>query len=201
MDGASTNRVTRRRATRRLTCLAAALSIMIAAPASLRGVDDSHFQPRVSVTEERGVYSVKARFVVAQSPAIALAVLTDYEQIPRFMPGVETSVVLERGVGRAVVEQDAVSHLMMFTKRVHLVLEIVEQTDTLQFRDRSSRSFTRYEGKWHLCAENGLTAISYELTAQPAFDVPEFVLKRLLKRDSGLMIDGLRREIRARASR
>jgi hypothetical protein len=27
------------------------------------------------------------------------------------------------------------------------------------------------------------------------FDVPEFVLRRLLKRDSALMIEGLRREI------
>jgi hypothetical protein len=68
MDGASTNRVTRRRAIRRLTSLAAALSMMIAVPASLRGVDDSAFQPRVNVTGERGVYSVKARFVVPQSP-------------------------------------------------------------------------------------------------------------------------------------
>ena len=51
----------------------------------------------MTVREERGVYSVAARFHVPQPPRVALAVLTDYEQIPRFMPDVATSIVLERG--------------------------------------------------------------------------------------------------------
>jgi carbon monoxide dehydrogenase subunit G len=162
---------------------------------------DAPSQPIVTVREERSVYSVAARFQVPQTPALALAVLTDYEQIPRFMPGVETSLVLERAPGRAVVEQDAVSSLMFFSKRVHLVLEIIEGVDTLVFRDRSGRSFARYEGSWRLCEENGHTQILYELIAQPSFDVPEFLLKRLLRRDAGQMIEGLRREIAARAAR
>jgi ribosome-associated toxin RatA of RatAB toxin-antitoxin module len=167
----------------------------------LTAADDPSWQPAVTVREARGIYSVTARFQVPQSPALALAVLTDYEEIPRFMPGVETSLVLERRPGRAVVEQEAVSRLMLFSKRVHLVLEITESADSLIFRDRSGRSFTRYEGTWLLCEVNGQTQILYELTAQPSFDVPEFLLKRLLRRDSGQMIEGLRREIAARSTR
>lgn len=167
----------------------------------LTAADDPSSQPAVTVREARGIYSVTARFHVPQSPALALAVLTDYAQIPRFMPGVETSLVLERSPGRAVVEQEAVSRLMLFSKRVHLVLEITESADSLIFRDRSGRSFTRYEGTWLLCEVNGQTQILYELTAQPSFDVPEFLLKRLLRRDSGQMIEGLRREIAARSTR
>ncbi len=158
-------------------------------------------QASVRVREERGVYSVTAAFQVPQRREIARAVLTDYERIPRFMPGVETSVVLERTPGRAVITQDAVSRVMMFRKRVHLLLEILEGPDTLDFRDRSGDSFARYEGSWRLCDVEAGTVITYQLTAQPAFDVPEFLLKRLLKRDSGQMIDGLRREIEARAGR
>lgn len=167
----------------------------------LTAADDPPWQQAVAVREARGIYSVTARFQVPQSPALALAVLTDYAQIPRFMPGVETSLVLERSPGRAVVEQEAVSRLMLFSKRVHLVLEITESADSLVFRDRSGRSFTRYEGTWLLCEVNGQTQILYELTAQPSFDVPEFLLKRLLRRDSGQMIEGLRREIAARSTR
>jgi hypothetical protein len=155
----------------------------------------------VTVREEGGVYSVAARFEVPQSPVLALAVLTDYEQIPRFMPGVETSIVLERAGRLVIVEQEAVSRLMMFSKRVHLVLEITEGADSLRFRDRSGRSFARYEGAWRLCEENGQTVILYELSAEPSFDVPQFLLKRLLRRDAGLMIEGLRREIAARSGR
>lgn len=155
--------------------------------------------PRVTVNEDRGVYSVTARFEVAHTPAVAFAVLTDYEQIPRFMPGIKTSVVRERTAGGAVIEQEAVSRFMMFSRRVHLVLEIAEDDHTLRFRDRCGKSFTRYEGQWLVTSLHGKTAITYELTAQPTFDVPEFILKRLLKRDAVEMIEQLQREIAVRA--
>ena len=63
------------------------------------------------------------------------------------------------------------------------------------------RSFTRYEGTWRVIPRDGGATVTYELTARPAFDVPQFILKRLLKRDSGQMIDRLRQEIAARAAR
>jgi carbon monoxide dehydrogenase subunit G len=160
--------------------------------------DDSPAASLVTVREDRGVYRVTARFHVPQAGATVLAVLTDYEQIPTFMPGIQSSVVLERASGRAVVEQKAVSRLMMFSKQVHLVLEIVEGPGGLAFRDRSGDSFAVYEGTWRLTPRDGGTEIVYELTAKPSFDVPEFVLKRLLKRDSAKMIDALRREIAGR---
>jgi hypothetical protein len=90
---------------------------------------------------------------------------------------------------------------MTFSKRVHLVLEIEERPDAVIFRDRCGRSFVRYEGAWRLSLQDGQTAITYELTAEPSFDVPGFMLKRLLRRDSGQMIEHLQREIAAAARR
>ncbi len=86
---------------------------------------------------------VAASFEVPQAVAVALAVLSDYEQIPRFMPDVRTSVVLERTPDRLLIEQAAVSRFMMFTKKVHLVLEVTEDGDTIRFVDRCGKSFTR----------------------------------------------------------
>src|SRR4051812_16099780 len=74
----------------------------------------------LTVREQKGVYTVAARFLVDQPASVALTVLSDYEQIPRFMPDVRTSVVRDRGTGWAVVEQEAESRLMMFSKRIHL---------------------------------------------------------------------------------
>ena len=165
----------------------------------LMATDDRASEPSVIVREARGVYSVTARFHVPQPMETALAVLKDYNNIPRFMPNVMKSVVVERGAGGAVVDQEALSHLMMFSKRVYLVLEITEGPDTLRFRDRSGRSFARYEGLWRLCEGNDHTEIHYELTAQPSFDLPEFLLRRLLKRDSMEMIEQLQREIAGRS--
>lgn len=155
--------------------------------------------PDVTVREERGVYSVSARFAVPQAPSVALAVLTDYEAIPRFLPNVKTSIVRKRTAGLVVVEQEAVARMMMFSKRVHLVLEITEGPDTIRFRDRCAVSFSQYEGSWRLVARDGGTEISYALTAQPSFEVPDFILKRLLKRDASRMIERLAREMAARS--
>jgi ribosome-associated toxin RatA of RatAB toxin-antitoxin module len=150
------------------------------------------------VRHDGGVYSVTARFRVPDSPAIAHAVLTDYEEIPRFLPDIKISLVRERTGGRVIVEQEAVSHMMLFSKRVHLLLEITEERGMLRFVDRCGTSFERYAGSWRLSAKDGGTEIAYELTAKPAFDVPAFVLGRLLKRDAVQMIDRLAREMAAR---
>jgi ribosome-associated toxin RatA of RatAB toxin-antitoxin module len=126
-------------------------------------------------------------------------VLTDYEHIPRFMPDVRTSRVLEQSGAGVVVEQEAVARLMMFSKRIHLVLDIRQQPGSIHFRDRCGQSFKQYEGGWSVTANAGQTSIEYTLTAEPSFDVPEFLLKRLLKRDSSRMIENLRTEVALRA--
>jgi ribosome-associated toxin RatA of RatAB toxin-antitoxin module len=153
---------------------------------------------QVSVHEVRGLYTVTARFRVGQPRSVALAVLTDYERIPRFMPDVKTSIVRERSAGRVLVEQEAVSGIMMFSKRIHLLLEVHEENDAVRFRDASGRSFAQYEGAWRLSQHDGQTIICYELSARPSFAVPEFLLTRLFKRDARQMIERLRTEIASR---
>lgn len=154
----------------------------------------------VSVREEQGVYRVSASFTTPQPAAIAHAVLTDYEQIPRFMPDVRTSRIVERAEAQTVVEQEAVARVLFFSKRVRLVLEVRDDPTTIRFRDRSGESFLRYEGVWTLRQRDGHAVIDYELTARPAFDVPEFLLTRLLRRDADRMIERLQAEIATRAA-
>jgi ribosome-associated toxin RatA of RatAB toxin-antitoxin module len=193
-DGAA--RVGGRSGARRLVASVASLAFSILAlPAGAVPQNDQ----TVTVTEHRGVYSVAATFTVPQAPSFAFAALTDYAQIPRFMPEVRTSIVLERADDRAVVEQEAVAQFMMFSKRVHLVLEVREDRGTIRFRDRCGKSFARYEGSWTIAERDGSTHITYTLSAKPSFNVPEFLLKRLLKRDASQMIEHLKAEIGTRA--
>lgn len=183
--------------------LLVAVAVLVGASlpgARLSAAADPAPSPEVTVSEERGTYSVTARFEVPQSPGVVLAVLSDYEQIPRFMPEVRRSVVRERQDEGMVVEQEAVSKFMMFRKTVHLLLEVTHIADTIRFVDRSARSFKRYEGAWRATPRGTGTVVTYELSARPDFDVPEFILKRLLRRDSAEMIANLRREFAARAA-
>jgi ribosome-associated toxin RatA of RatAB toxin-antitoxin module len=168
--------------------------------ASLTALAASMPPPVMSVRERDGVYTVAARFEVPESPTVVHDVLTDYANIPRFMPDVRTSRIVERRAGYARVEQEAVSTFMLFSKRVHLVLDVEESPDAIRFRNTCGRSFEQYEGAWTIEGGGGATAVAYELTARPAFRVPEFVLRKLLERDASVMIERLRAEISARAA-
>ena len=157
--------------------------------------------PRVSVTETGGVFTVTAAFAVTEAPQTVIAVLTDYARIPEYMPDVQVSKVLERTPTGVVVEQQAVSRFLMFSKRVHLVLDVREDAGLIRFRDRCRSSFESYEGAWTISQHDSLTVIDYQLSAQPSFEVPAFVLKRLLKRDAAQLIDRITDEIALAANR
>jgi ribosome-associated toxin RatA of RatAB toxin-antitoxin module len=175
----------------RLTMVAAlAATVVFASAAAAQHVD---------VAENAGVFRVNASFTVPATARAVAAVLTDYERIPEFMPDVTTSQVLSRTEAGLVVEQLATAKFMMFSRRVHLVLDVSEEAGTIRFRDRCGRSFKTYEGAWILSETNGQTTIAYQLTAKPSFEVPGFVLKRLLKRDAAVMIDRMKAEIAGRA--
>jgi ribosome-associated toxin RatA of RatAB toxin-antitoxin module len=183
-----------RRACRPIVFLfVAMLSMALAQHPRAATADDLSAQ--LSVREENGVYTVAARFPVDGPAERAVSVLTDYERIPQFMPGVKTSIVRERQDGRIVIEQEAVARFMVFSKRVHLLLEVQQHGAIIRFRDLYGESFTRYEGTWHVTEEEGRTVVAYDLTAAPSFKVPGALLSRVLKRDSTEMIKQLRLEI------
>ena len=86
-----------------LTIAATLIGLVLPSTQSVLADSQGSSSPRVEVREVAGVYKVAAQFGVHQIPEIALSVLSDYEQIPRFMPDVRTSRVRERAPGRLVV--------------------------------------------------------------------------------------------------
>jgi hypothetical protein len=177
--------------------LLAIVALMMPAAVSAAAGED----PRVTVQDmANGTYRVSARFTVAAPAAVARAVLTDYAGIPRFLPDVRSSRIVERTEGRALVEQEAVSKFMFFSKRVHLVLDVEEGADVIRFRDQCGKSFALYEGSWTIVAQGSGVELAYELTAQPTFDVPLFVIRKVLSADAREMAERLRAEMVARSA-
>jgi hypothetical protein len=109
--------------------------------------------------------------------------------------------VRERRGGSVLVEQEAVSKMAVFTKRVHLLLDVREGDRLITFRDRCGASFSQYEGSWTLSGEGGRSDVVYTLTAKPSFSVPSFMIRRQLQRNAHDLIAHLRAEALGRASR
>lgn len=181
----------------RLLLAGAVLALGLASSPLATAASGPDSDPEVSVREDGGTYEVRATFTIVQAVDVARAVLSDYEQIPRFMPGIKSSIVRQR-TPRLLIEQEAVSKFGMFSKSVHLLLAITEGDSYLHFVDLCGRSFIRYEGLWQIEPQGAVTVVSYELSARPAFNVPGFVIRRLLKRDASEMIGRLKAEIAAR---
>ena len=155
--------------------------------ASTAAVPAASTQPApVSVRGDRGVYRVAATFATPQPIAVALAVLTDYEQIPalharrpqqprprarrrprrrRAGSGGALDVLLQAGPPGARGAGSAGEHPLP--------------------RSLRARASSATKGTWTLREQDGHAVIGYELLAEPGFDVPEFMLTRLLKRDAG----------------
>jgi hypothetical protein len=83
---------------------------------------------------------------------------------------------------------------------VHLLLDVREEGNVIRFRDTCGQSFIEYHGRWVVSQSEGSSTVAYELHARPSFSVPEFLLKRLLRRDAIQMIERMQREIAARAA-
>lgn len=183
------------------TDLAMAMKVMLAAIIGAITLADPASVSRVDVTEAGGVFRVSASFTINQPADAVMAVLTDYERIPQYLPDIEISRVIERTPGGMMVEQQAVSKFMLFSKRVHLLLDVRQDEGTIRFSDHCGKSFSAYTGSWIVTQHDSLTVVDYQLSAKPTFEVPRFVLKRLLKRDSAQLIDRIKAEIAGRAVR
>lgn len=151
------------------------------------------------VRDAEGVYRVTAAFTLPANMATVFATLTDYAAIPRYVPEIRVSQVLEHGSGRAVVAQESVARFLMFSRRLHLLLDVHEAPDAIRFVDRSGRSFSLYEGAWLMSQAGTGTKVGYELAARPTFAVPEFLLRKLMSRDATVMIGRMKAEIATRS--
>jgi uncharacterized membrane protein len=147
-------------------------------------------------------YSVRASFEANAPVEVAWDVLSDYERIVKFVTSVKTSRVREREANRVVVEQEGVGRVLLFSKRVHVVLEILEDPGrSLTFRDLCGRDFRSYAGSWRLEATPRGARVSYSLEAAPISGGPSFAVRKVLRDSARKHLQQVRAEIERRALR
>lgn len=156
---------------------------------------------RLFVREDGGTYSIRARFSVEAPVTTVWAVLSDYERIADFVPGVQSSRVKDRADDHLVVEQELKAGFLLFTKRSRLKLRIEEDAlTTIKFTDVSHKDFHFYAGSWAVEAVNGVTHVVYRLDAKPKFNIPGPVVRIVFEKKANELLDGIKGEIVHRAS-
>jgi ribosome-associated toxin RatA of RatAB toxin-antitoxin module len=136
---------------------------------------DSLFQPiSFSAREKAGVDEVKAAFYVKAEASTAWSVLSDYENIPKFVPTMKKSRIEKRCDDNLLLTQEAEAGFLFITKRVHVLLKVHEIPGrSISFEDVSLKDFCFYQGSWNIqpCDQGGVSVV-YELQAKKNFDAP-----------------------------
>jgi len=146
-------------------------------------------------------YRARGSFIVEAPPAAAWDAIADYEGIPRVAPSVKVSRIVSRDGGRVVVEQEAVASLLFFSKRIHLLLEIEESPPgAITFRDVARREFTSYEGFWTIEESVEGLLVSYGIDVERGFSAPDFLARKLFRRQAESLMRVMRDDILRRAA-
>ena len=146
-------------------------------------------------------YRARGSFVVQAPAAAAWDAIADYEAIPRVAPSVKMSRVVSRHEGTVTVEQEAAASFLFFSKRIHLLLEIIERPPgEITFRDTAKREFTSYDGFWKIEETSDGLRVSYGIDVVRGFSAPDFLAKKFFRKQTESLMDAMRQEILRRAA-
>lgn len=175
------------------------LTLAAAGALALSWASDRGEQQEISLTlteEGQGVYRLEGGFWVAASSQTAWEVLTDYERIDRFVSSMKASSVKERQEGRILLEQEAFGRVLIFSRKIHVVLEVNEKLMAkIVFEDILHKDFEFYAGSWSLEESSGGCQVRYRLEAKPDFAVPNFIAKSIFKKTARNLLEEVRSEI------
>ena len=159
-------------------------------------------EPQV-VSQTVGDVLVMTGSVELDAPvAVVWAVLTDYDNQARFIPGMSTSRTLRRSGTEVVVSQRGSTKLLFASITAQLELAIHESpTSEIDFRDVSRRDFELYRGKWTIDPEGGARVrVTCQVNAKPRMSGPLFLKADALAKNAKQELVALRNEINRRAA-
>jgi ribosome-associated toxin RatA of RatAB toxin-antitoxin module len=145
----------------------------------LTGVErDSLRKGKVIISGENGKYV--ARVLVAASPVTVWDVLTDYENLPNFIPNMVSSKILEKNGDRKVVEQIDTRQVFFVSVRSRTKMAITE-TDKKQINFRLIEGdLASLIGSWTIESVSSIPGkpsnqvlITQTVEAQPNSGVPQ----------------------------
>jgi carbon monoxide dehydrogenase subunit G len=127
-------------------------------------------------TYRRGdAVAVYAEVEMDVDPAVAWAVLTDYDHLAQFIPDMSVSRVLSRTGNTVLVEQKGEFGILFFRQSVELRLEIVETPKSTVAAHAVGGSFREMSGRYDLAAADGRVRLTYAGRFVPSFSLPPFL--------------------------
>mgnify|MGYP003340244112 FL=1 len=138
---------------------------------------------------------------LALPPEWLWAVLTDYANLHRFIPNLQSSRLLWRRGNRVGLEQVGSQQFcgMRFSARVQLELQEDREEGCLSFQ-LIEGDFRCFEGVWRVGSDSVSSWLLYELTVQGKPGMPIGLIEQRLQQDLASNLRGVQQEAQRRAS-
>ena len=192
-DAGTTPERGRARARPRRFAILLALLLGIAAPA---GASD----PMVTVQHKGEIYLVRGSFTTNVPVQVAWEVLTDYENIPRFVNTMKKSEVVGRDSSGLRLRQVATVGVFPARKTSRILLVVQEQPlQAIRFHDEMGQDFHHYKGAWELRADSARVTVSYSLDARPRSPILHVFGRNMMSHAAQDLLKQVRAEMERRA--
>ncbi|MBI3526886.1 MAG: SRPBCC family protein [Betaproteobacteria bacterium] len=175
---------------RRRTLFLALCLLLLVLPATGQTADIS-----VQTTRHGDSFEVEAVAEIEADVADAWKVLTDYDRLAEFVPGMRESRVVSRDGSNVVVDQRGEASLLFFTFPMRVRLAIEEYPHDRIVSNAISGNFKELYGVYHLEARGARLRLRYEGKFTPDFGVPPLIGTLLVRSTVERRFSAMVREI------
>lgn len=157
-------------------------------------------QPPVSDDEVRvqrsgGSFTVDTTLFTPVPPALAWAVLTDFEHMGSFVPNLSSSQVLERSDAMLKVAQKGVARYGVFSANFESIREISLSPQREIRAHNVGGNVKRMESVMQLQAEGTGTRLHYHAEVMPGFWFPPFIGPALVRHETAEQFSAMLQEM------
>lgn len=175
-----------------------ALRMLAVAVFGLAGATSA--QPMVQVQRTGEAYRIDVRLSVQSERQVVWGVLTDYENLAKFVPGMRSSRIISNPGEPKLLEQKGESGLMFVkvsTESVSRLKEVPMQS--IQF-ELVSGNLKSMRGEWSVEGHDHATVLAYKAEVVPGFALPPLVGPAVMSQNIKGMVEGVAREIGRRTA-
>ena len=157
-------------------------------------------EPEIRIERDGDVIRIKAKLQVNAHHHIAWQVLADYNNVARFVPGIETSRIVSGPGEPLLLKQTGQSGFLLFKFPVEVVLRITETPlEAIRF-SAISGNLKSQTGEWRIERQEDMTLLTYQSNIVPGFWVPPLIGTEVIGRDVRNKLMAVAQEMQRRAA-
>jgi ribosome-associated toxin RatA of RatAB toxin-antitoxin module len=188
---------TARRAARQITLWMMGMALITLVP-PVSAQDAS----RIDVQAERNgdLIDVRAQALVHAPLSVVWSTLTDYERLPQFIPGLQTSRIVSRDGNRVTVAQTGQARFLFLTMPITVTVESTERPPHVVEVRRISGTLRHLQGRYEATpVSTQLVQLLWTGSVSPEADLPPLINTALARLSIEDQFTGMVREIERRA--